>query len=244
MGACSFIEYVKADSICKNEKEAFKYAVDNALYQHGHNHYTGSIAEKNSFKLAGYILSEHFTSLVINDLLSKTYNDKWGPAGCLAVMDPYFTGREKTIKVSIEADDEQDALLKFYYQLPAFTGVTEKPIVELKKKAKTVYYVEETDKKTELRYFVGPDSYKTKSEAIKAAKEVIDRRIELFGEYSNVMEAIEQKKVEVDTGKSTMINVSGKKEGKSLYKVTAKVKSVNYQKSKVKGWYFFGIASY
>ncbi len=84
MGAEAFI--IKSHG--KTAKEAFKLAVETALYDRGHSGYTGSIAEKDKFIM---ISNEEFESYVdaenyANNLIDEDDNrisDKWGPAGCL-----------------------------------------------------------------------------------------------------------------------------------------------------------------
>ena len=81
MGASEFYNIYTA----KSAKEAFHLLVDKALYEYGHGGYTGTIAEKNTFKPAS---SEVFpdkdsayafaTSKMEDD--NHWCSDKWGPA--------------------------------------------------------------------------------------------------------------------------------------------------------------------
>lgn len=88
MGACDF--RVKAKG--KTAKEAFKNAVDEARYNYGHGGYTGSIAEKNEFKMIhvpeGMDPYEYVGVLIEND--DKRIADKWGPAGCIKIRDDEY----------------------------------------------------------------------------------------------------------------------------------------------------------
>jgi hypothetical protein len=84
MGACDFMTSAKG----KDAKEAFRNAVDEARYEHGHGGYTGTIAEKDSFKMIcsattmaeGYAEAERLISAG-----DSRIDDKWGPAGCIEV---------------------------------------------------------------------------------------------------------------------------------------------------------------
>lgn len=85
MGATTF--YTKAKG--KTADEAFRTAVDDALYKYGHAGYTGTIAEKRSFVM---IASPNTADPVeYADMLlerrDSRVDDKWGPAGCIRVSD-------------------------------------------------------------------------------------------------------------------------------------------------------------
>jgi predicted small metal-binding protein len=85
MGACDFMTI----GYGKTAREAFADAVEHARYEHGHGGYTGTIAEKNQFiELAvprgqdGFVFVQ---GLMDDD--DPRINDKWGPAGCVALGD-------------------------------------------------------------------------------------------------------------------------------------------------------------
>jgi hypothetical protein len=94
MGADSF--FVRAEG--KTAAEAFRAAVDEAQYQHGHGRYTGTIAEKHSFVMvpvpAGTEVRDYINVLwdaegkkdVPASVRAASYIllDKWGPAACFA----------------------------------------------------------------------------------------------------------------------------------------------------------------
>lgn len=102
MGANTFSDVV----IAKNAQEAFRQAVEEAQYDHGHAGYTGTIAEKHDFRMiscpAGVEPSE-FAHDAINyglgddeeksphdvalRIAHDIVDDKWGPAGCIDVTD-------------------------------------------------------------------------------------------------------------------------------------------------------------
>lgn len=100
MGADNFQTF----ALGKTPGIAFDRAVAEAQYQYGHGGYTGTIAEKNGFKLAGEINTFHIDKLEdcfwvaingerlgkipapIREMVVKfapIYEDKWGPAVCL-----------------------------------------------------------------------------------------------------------------------------------------------------------------
>jgi len=65
-------------------RDAFNNAREEALWEHGHGGYTGSIAEKDSYKLIslkeGCEPYEYAEELIENE--DSRIDDKWGPAGC------------------------------------------------------------------------------------------------------------------------------------------------------------------
>lgn len=86
MGACDFTDYATG----KTADEAFSACVKDAQYEFGHGGYSGTIAEKGSFiriatvatKDDGYKLAY---KLIADD--DPRISDKWGPAGCIAVVE-------------------------------------------------------------------------------------------------------------------------------------------------------------
>jgi len=83
MGAEQF--FTKAEG--KNAQEAFKLAVSQAQYDHGHSGYTGTIAEKNEFvmiPLPEGREAEPYADELMNTL-DERIDSKWGPAGCFEV---------------------------------------------------------------------------------------------------------------------------------------------------------------
>lgn len=91
MGATTFMTVGKG----ADAKEAFKLAVEDAQYEHGHGGYSGTIAEKTEFKMVRLpfapapdatprevrkLYSDYADKLTMED---KQIADKWGPAGCI-----------------------------------------------------------------------------------------------------------------------------------------------------------------
>jgi hypothetical protein len=82
----------------KDANEAFFSAREDALYKHGHGGYTGSIAEKNSFKLVTLTEDEKNSPNLfyakIDELTDNEFSDKWGEAGCVKMKEDtyYFFG--------------------------------------------------------------------------------------------------------------------------------------------------------
>lgn len=88
MGAENF----EVESKGKTPEEAFHAAKQEALYWHGHDGYTGTIAEKFEFKM--YELGpeedrEDFIERMLGDETGPYY-DKWGPAGCIKTDDEEY----------------------------------------------------------------------------------------------------------------------------------------------------------
>jgi hypothetical protein len=81
MGASSFHTRATGDTA----KIAFENATEGARYQYGHRGYTGTIAEKNSFRMltvpSGQSVDQFVDALMWDD--NHWINDKTGPAGCI-----------------------------------------------------------------------------------------------------------------------------------------------------------------
>lgn len=87
MGGQMFCDRTSATSAI----EAFRSLVEQARYEHGHGGYTGTIAEKNEFKMerprAGESPEECVRRCHGDD--NHFSDDKWGPAACVdAGPDP------------------------------------------------------------------------------------------------------------------------------------------------------------
>jgi hypothetical protein len=68
----------------KTAQEAFRNAVDQAAYEHGHSGYTGTIAEKSEYTMIPLPEGKNPTDYA-NELMDNSdprVDDKWGPAGC------------------------------------------------------------------------------------------------------------------------------------------------------------------
>jgi len=83
MGGTTFFTY----GYGKDAKEAFRRAVEEATWEHGHGGYTGTIAEKSDY--ISIPESEHkgknkikYAQTLI-DKEDRRIDDKWGPAGAI-----------------------------------------------------------------------------------------------------------------------------------------------------------------
>jgi hypothetical protein len=78
MGACDYsvLWYGKADDV----NDAFRQAVKEAKYEHGHGGYTGSIAEKHSVKLLTPPCEYGTPEFNTWKNARIDADDKWGPA--------------------------------------------------------------------------------------------------------------------------------------------------------------------
>ena len=67
-------------------EQAFKDAIEQCLYTHGHSGYTGTIAEKDTYTMASLkLLSELEAQKLIQATINTTYFRKNGPAGCIQI---------------------------------------------------------------------------------------------------------------------------------------------------------------
>ena len=94
MGATTFA----CTAFGEDAATAFRNAREDAQYEHGHGGYSGTIAEKSSYKLV--TLSEEIMSnrslfdQKIDELIDTRFEDKWGPAGAVKLSEGkyYFFG--------------------------------------------------------------------------------------------------------------------------------------------------------
>ena len=91
MGATNFFAVGKGRDL----REAFSEAVESARYEYGHGGYTGTIAEKNSVKLAAWHRlppkKARRLAQTCMDNDSHFCNDKWGPAAAICTKEPKGT---------------------------------------------------------------------------------------------------------------------------------------------------------
>lgn len=82
-------EYFTVRSTGKTAQEAFNAAIEEAVYDHGHSGYTGTIAEKDTFIMKGncQTTKEAFDLAESFELLDDAQVTKWGPAGCIKVLE-------------------------------------------------------------------------------------------------------------------------------------------------------------
>ncbi len=92
MGAETFSQRARG----KTASEAFYNAVETAQYDHGHAGYSGTIAEKDSFidltskvhpDTLQTIKARGWFDYISDDPLWNEVDEKWGPAGCIALGD-------------------------------------------------------------------------------------------------------------------------------------------------------------
>ena len=90
MGAADFFTTARG----KTSQEAFSAAVSEARHMFGHEGYTGTIAEKDGFKVVsvppGSSSVEHASELLDNE--AHWVQNKWGPAGCIQTAFDEDTG--------------------------------------------------------------------------------------------------------------------------------------------------------
>lgn len=255
MGATTFQEFVKASDTIYSADSAFRKAVEDAIFEHGHGPYSGTIKEKDSFVIVGEALSIEDAERMSQDLLDTDFHDKWdtdfhdkwGPAGCIEIKRGKPVGKAFTVRKKVEAYSEIEARRLFTKEIGSDEEIIEGPEVVLKKKGKITHKVQNNEDKTVLRYVVPLVEknyvFRSKSEAIKFVKEINEKdlsRSVMFG--PNIQCSIEQKKVSEEDNSSVVARVSSKKEP-NIYDVSAKVKKVDFSNAKTVGWFFFGWAS-
>jgi len=86
MGAQEF----KCVGTGNNAKDAFYRAREEALYEKGHGGYTGSIAEKDSFKVIPCGMTEGEIVATMDECMQDWDHftqDKFGPCGCIKLSN-------------------------------------------------------------------------------------------------------------------------------------------------------------
>ncbi len=86
MGADTFVNYAEG----ADASQAFNAACEEALYDHGHSGYSGTIGEKQSFTVLRQPMLREDAEAVAWKLIDKddpAISDKWGPAGAIPVAD-------------------------------------------------------------------------------------------------------------------------------------------------------------
>lgn len=89
MGAQEFWHTAKG----KTAQEAFNNAREEALYDYGHSGYSGTIAEKDSFKVIPCEQKEEAVDAKMKQCMENENHfvqNKWGDAGCIKVRDGVF----------------------------------------------------------------------------------------------------------------------------------------------------------
>ena len=85
MGATDFHDSARG----KTAKDAFRAAREEAAWESGHGGYTGTVAEKHGFiMVAGEPLPMKKASALVDSMEEDSrYNDKWGPACCVEILE-------------------------------------------------------------------------------------------------------------------------------------------------------------
>ncbi len=81
MGASDFMVY----GVGTDAREVFNRLVEDAQYEYGHGGYTGTIAEKNGYKIVAEPMTKEEGKKKAYEMIED--NDKWGPAYCIPLKD-------------------------------------------------------------------------------------------------------------------------------------------------------------
>lgn len=91
MGASTFLTRHFCEGASSKLEVAFQHARQNAILAHGTEGYTGSIADKEEVLAThappGVDPYDHARALLEDD---SVYNDKWGPAGAIRLIDGWL----------------------------------------------------------------------------------------------------------------------------------------------------------
>ena len=243
-GGSDFQEYVNGS----DARRCFAEAVQNAKYDYGSGGYTGTIAEKDSFKIVSRTpMTEHQATEYMEANISR--NDKWGPAFAIPIAEERELSRQQyTVQVKARSEYEARQVAK---ELIKSKGRTRKGaaitveilfrggITLIKEAGKPkMGWVPDANKFWKISSYGNLRSannlaYGSKRDAVAAAKEQLGKATD--AEVGAAMTVFEVKKLGA-------VEVTAQATRLAVYEVTGtRVQSA--VGSKVKGWYFFGIAS-
>jgi hypothetical protein len=248
-GGSSFEEYVQNPDV----KAAWRQAIDDAIHEHGHGSYSGTIKEKNEYEIRR---RDPMTKEEAYEFMSKDMenNDKWGPAFAIPIGESSQSG-EKKFKLKVPLSSRygtptnppvgtHDAIVKALKEkgvLPAGSTTNIKiEKITLVKEGKLPELKIEKGGPEGFRVrggnatFYGDRSpiFASRADAVKAIKESLLREHPQPGQ-----------KFVVERFKTTdQFTVGDITKSMHLYEVEG---TATGQKStgKIIGWYFYGIAS-
>lgn len=90
-GATTFYNYGKGN----NARKIFNDLVQDARYDHGNQGYTGTIAEKDGFKIVSDPVTQQKANEIADDKIDR--NDKWGPAFAIPIVG---ASKPKVVKIN------------------------------------------------------------------------------------------------------------------------------------------------
>ena len=238
-GGQDFVNFVEVPDVAR----AFKEVVTNARYEHGHGGYSGTIAEKGSYRIRqdapmGRVEAYRFVDKDINN------NDKWGPAFAVPVGETK-PGTTKKVTIKVQASHRHyviekatDALMEKFkapgksvsVKIGAFQVLKAGKLPEIlaTKGTQDGYRVRSN---TLHEYSLKP-MYASRAEAIAALKEYLLREKPTKGaQYT-----IEKFKV------LDVLTIGDTSKTEDTYEVEAEV-TVSSTSSKIIGWIFYGVAS-
>lgn len=239
-GATDFSVFVRGT----DPRKAFREAVDDARHEHGHGGYSGSIAEKNDFKMRS---STPMTRDEAHAFIDKDIerSDKWGPAFAVPVAETKVLREDtKTVKVSAKSQSDAAEETRKVLVAKARAGVSVEvdighggvkslkagsmPKVEKARGTITYFSVGRSEP-----WSVGRGGYKDRAAAMVALKEILasPREPPAKGTEFRIW-----KVQEIDT-----VKVVEEPSRLPTWEVTARVREV--QKGTIVGFLFYGMAS-
>lgn len=235
-GATDFYVFIKN----KDPKRAFQEAVDDARYESGHDGYSGTISEKDSFTIRQRNpMSLSAAKAFANKDIDR--NDKWGPAFAVPVGEAK-TGKPVRRGVVVESTDEwrakgeaigkaRELFEKGGKSFSDYKAISVKP-----KEDKTPLRAKKKSFQKKSEFFwqrskghMSGKRYDSKKDAIEAFKKM-DPRVPRVGEDWVL---IEEKTVE-----AFEITKAAKQEFEVVVEATPELKV-----GPTIGWYFYGLAS-
>lgn len=235
-GADGFVEY----GFGTNASRVFQELKQDARYEHGSGGYTGTIAEKDGFRMA---TREVMSKKQAEMYADEHYHDygKWEDAGCVAFGEEKVLA-EKEFSVKVKAKNKEEA--KKMVQEKMMGGRTRAGAsveVEIPWSGGVVLTTPAgkrkitTDKPNGEVFYIRSSNtnkkYSTKKEAVASTKELLERPNNIDpGQVVRILKVQDQGGLSyTESSKLATFTVTGKRIQKKI--------------GNVKGFYFFGFAS-
>lgn len=242
-GACDFYDFGSGSSA----REVFRHLQEEAREEHGSRGYTGTIAEKDGFKM---VSNEPMSKAEAYKLAEKMIddNDKYGPAYCIQIGNK--KKKIKEVKPSkVVALDEKQAIQKWlnhyvekYKAKGLSVAIEGSPRVEVLKINKGYKLEKLPSKDVSVKYALTINgSTDNTYNSLDSLKADLQKRIqENIKGWTRTMTS--NKITSITTKTISAFDVVPQPEKASRYKVTGKI-SLSKPGQDREGYLFFGMAS-
>ena len=234
-----------------NANQIFSELVNSAKHEYGHGGYTGTIAEKDGFKVVASPMTMQQARQKADEMIDQ--NEKWGPAFAIPVTGK--TGEKEILFEEIayamtmqEAAEVVKKQLKEKYESKGFTFVMGNWEAKAEKTTSVSLKVRSKQKPT-IGYTVVSESdfsfHPTRDNRypdVRAAIEGMKQEIELRRTEGKNLPKSVTIKAYVTNPATVVIDVVPRSQRGNKYRVTGKI-IISKSSTQVEGYLFFGWAS-